>query len=58
MHAAHALEIVRKERFVERVVRMGGDEYSAARHADYDGRMVKVARCPAELNDIADFELI
>lgn len=58
MYSAHPLENVGIEGFIERVVGVRSNEYAPVFNAYDDGRMIKVARRPAELDDIAHFEFI
>lgn len=37
---------------------MGGDENFSSAESDYDGRVIKIVRHSAELNDVAYFELV
>ena len=58
MYAPRPFEIVRRQRAVERVVRVCGYKNFSAVNPYDNGRMVEVARRPAELHDVADFQFV
>lgn len=58
MYTAHLFKAVGGEGFIESVVRVRRNVYlSVCNSYDY-GRVVKISRRPAELNDVTDFKLV
>lgn len=58
MYSASLCKAIRGKGLIERVVAMCGDVYPSTLDAHDDGRVIEVARARAELDYIADLELI